>query len=572
MDVTRIHNAIEQSKRQLAKACRERKDSVAQFVGTHYAENGASKTVPTNMLEMAVTIYLRLLAAHEPRCVVSTEDFTLKPFAADMELVLNQLPREIGLLSTLRRAVMEAMFSIGVVKVGIAETNPNPKIGDEPFVSLVQLDDYFVDMSARSWEEVQYEGNEYWMTVEDVKKTYGADVSPDEYNGSSVAGEEQANAVSVTETMLPLYEKVLLRDVYLTRTNEMVTYAVNAQEELRRVKWDGPEGTPYVKLWFEAVPGNIMPLAPISVWKDLHVLGNQLYRKLANQAVARKSVAVFLGGSDDDISRFKHAQDGEAIRGNIKTDSVSVGGVDSQNLAFFLSNWDRFSMICGNLDSLGGLSAQSATAKQDQLISEAASTRIKDMGDRTVEFAREIFRRLAWYTWTDPVRRRTFSRVYSREFGLSVRKEWTPETRDGDFLDYNFDIAVFSMQDNSPATRVQKLMEVMNGFILPQMQMMMQQGYYIDTPALVDYIARNANLPDIKDIVKQQGATPAPGESARLPQPAYVSTKSPVTHRTYERVSRGGGTRQGRDAALMQTLLGAGADPGQMAQLAGGAR
>lgn len=572
MDITRIHSSVEQSKRQLEKACRERKDSVAQFVGTHYSDGGAAKTVPANMLEMAVTIYLRLLAAHEPRCVVSTDDATLKPFAADMEVVLNQLPREIGLLETVRRAVMEAMFSIGVVKVGVAGTNPNPKIGDEPFVSVVQLDDYFVDMSARSWEEIQYEGNEYWMTVEDANRAFGQRLTPDEYNGSSATGVEQANAVSVGEAMDPLYEKVLLRDVYLVRTNEMVTYAVQSQKELRRVKWDGPEGTPYVKLWFEGVPGNLMPLAPIAVWKDLHILGNQIYRKLANQAVSRKTVAVFSGGSDDDVVRFRNARDGEAMRGNIKVDGVSVGGVDSQNLAFFLSNWDRFSMICGNLDSLGGLSPQAATAKQDQLISEAASTRVKDMGDKTVAFVRDIFRRLAWYVWTDPVRERRFTRVYDAALGLAVRKEWTPETRDGDFLDYNFDIAVFSMQDDSPSTRVQKLMEVMNGFVLPQMQMMMQQGYYVDTPALMDYIARNANLPELRDIVKRQGEAPQPRESASLPQPSYVSTKSPVTRRVYERVSRGGGTRQGRDAAMMQTLMGAGTDDGQMAQLAGGTR
>lgn len=572
MELDKLHRAIEQSKRQLQKNCEERVDSVKQFVGSHYSKNGSAKTVPTNMLEMATTIYLRLLAAHEPKCIVTTEDFALKPFAADLELVVNQLPGEIGLLNTLRRAVMEAMFSMGIVKIGVADTNPNPRIGDEPFVSVVQMDDYFVDMSARSWEEIQYEGNEYWMTVEEANKMFGKNLTADQYFGDSIDGVEQANRVGVNETLDPVHEKVLLRDVYLTKTNEMVTYAAYSQIELRRVPWDGPEGTPYVKLWFELVPGNLMPLAPIAIWKDLHNLGNQLYRKLANQAVSKKTVAVFQGGSDEDVSRFAAAKDGDAIRGNNKPEEVTVGGVDNGNLAFFLSNWDRFSMICGNLDSLGGLSPQSSTAKQDQLIGEAASVRVKDMADKTIEFAREIFKRLAWYVWTDPVRRRKYTKFAMPEYGIGIRKEWTPETRDGDFLDYNFDIAVFSMQDDTPATRVEKFMQIFQSLVLPMQQQLEAQGAYIDMNRVMNFISKNTNMPELNEIVKFQNAVQVPNESASLPQPAYVSTKSPYSKRVYERVSRAGGTRQGRDAAMAQILMGADVNDGQAAQLAGGMR
>ena len=108
-----------------------------------------------------------------------------------MEIVLNQIPDEIKLSDTLRRAVLEAIFGMGIVKVGIAGIDPRPNFGDEPFVSLVTLDDYFVDMSARSWDEIQYEGNEYWMTVREVKDAYGIDVAPDEYTGTSKQGEKQ---------------------------------------------------------------------------------------------------------------------------------------------------------------------------------------------------------------------------------------------------------------------------------------------------------------------------------------------------------------------------------------------
>ena len=557
-DIKYIDECIEWSKQLLERRCDERRDAVKQFVGSHYSDNGSQKKVPTNMLEMALTIYLRLLAANAPQCVVSVKDAALKPFAKTFELVLNQIPDEIKLSETIRDVVMEAMFSIGIVKIGVAETSDNPKIGDEPFVSLVQIDDYFCDMSARNWGEVQYEGNEYWMDVEDISKMYGVDLKEDEYNGASERGDDQAKSVEMNESALPLYGRVLLRDVYLVKENRMITYAVNAKKVLRDVPWDGPEGSPYVKLWFNSVPGNLMPLAPVSVWEDMHELANQIFRKLANQATAKKTVTAFQSGLDEEIQRFKTAQDGEAINYNgTAPETLSVGGVDSGNLAFYIQIRDLFSIFAGNLDSLGGLSPQSDTAAQDKLISEAASARVRAMADAVIAFAKEIFRRLAWYTWTDPVRERVVYKTASKKFNINLREEWTPETRDGDFLDYNFDIAVFSMQDDSPSVRMQKLTNVFNTFIIPLQPMFAEMGVQIDLKELFDYIGANSNMPELANIVKFANMPVVSNvQKAEAATPTYIPHKSPVSHRVYERVNRPGATERGKNAALVQTLLG----------------
>ena len=557
-DIKYIDECIDWSKKLLERRCDERRDAVKQFVGSHYSDNGSQKKVPTNMLEMALTIYLRLLAANAPQCVVSVKDAALKPFAKTFELVLNQIPDEIKLSETIRDVVMEAMFSIGIVKIGVAETSDNPKIGDEPFVSLVQIDDYFCDMSARNWGEVQYEGNEYWMDVEDIAKMYGVDLKEDDYNGASERGDDQAKSVEMNESALPLYGRVLLRDVYLVKENRMITYAVNAKKVLRDVPWDGPEGSPYVKLWFNSVPGNLMPLAPVSVWEDMHELANQIFRKLANQATAKKTVTAFQSGLDEEIQRFKTAQDGEAINYNgTAPETLSVGGVDSGNLAFYIQIRDLFSIFAGNLDSLGGLSPQSDTAAQDKLISEAASARVRAMADAVIAFAKEIFRRLAWYTWTDPVRERVVYKTASKKFNINLREEWTPETRDGDFLDYNFDIAVFSMQDDSPSVRMQKLTNVFNTFIIPLQPMFAEMGVQIDLKELFDYIGANSNMPELANIVKFAGMPVVSNvQKAEAATPTYIPHKSPVSHRVYERVNRPGATERGKNAALVQTLLG----------------
>lgn len=572
MDIEKLHERIEKSKKLLEKSCDERTDAIRQFVGKHYGNNASSKVVPTNLLEMAVTIYLRLLAAKAPRCDVKTENPSLEPFANDVEIVINQIPGEIGLADTIEEVVREAMFSLGVVKVGIADASDDPKRGDEPFVSLVQLDDYFVDMSAKSWREIQYEGNEYWMDTEAIKSFYGVDISGEDYNGTSTAGVEQAKAIELNESADPLFERVLLRDVYIPKTGEMITYAVQGKKVLRTVKWDGPLGTPYVKLAFSGVPGNLMPLPPVAVLEDLHELANTIFRKIANQAIAKKTVVAIQGGTDEEVSNFKHASDGDAIKLNgLRSESLVSGGVDTQLLATFIQIRDLYSVFGGNLDALGGLSPQSETAAQDKLISEAASARVKAMADKVEKFASEIFKRLAWYTWTDPVRVRKYVKWGSRKYGIYLNKEWTPETRDGDFLDYNFSVSAMSMQEDTPSVRLQKLTNIFQTFMPILMPVLEQQGIMIDAERIFSYIGKNANMPELPQFFisgnPPQDQQPAAAGASR---PEYVSTKAPVTHRTYERVNRPAGTRQGRDAAMMQVLLGGNPQAAEKAGLAAG--
>ena len=569
MDIHKIDESVEWSIQALDEHRKERVAAVVSFCGSHYVKGGTCPATPVNLIELAVTIYVRLLAARSPKCLVSTAVPSLRPFAADMEVALNQIPGEIGLSATLRRAVLEAIFSIGIVKVGIGATNDNAKLGDEPFVSIVQLDDYFCDMSARSWEEVQYEGNEYWMDTEQIRDFYGVSLDEDEDSGYSTDGLPQAKSVSVNETGQPLYGRVLLRDVYLVREGRMVTYAVATKRVLRDGPWDGPEGSPYIKLWFSDVPGNLMPMPPVSVWKDLHELENTLFRKLAKQAVSKKTVAAFSGGNDEDIARLKRSADGEGFRYNgPKPEQMTLGGVDNVGLAFAIQVKDIHSALAGNLDSLGGLSPQANTATQEKLISDASSVRIRAMSDATVDFAKQIFKRLAWYMWTDPVRERTIAKTAGSGGILSVTKKWTPETRDGDFIDYNFDIDVFSMQDDSPSARMEKFLSVYERVVLPLFPQLEAQGAYIDIQAIFEYVGRNANLPELSDFVvfpdsPQNEQQPAGGS----PRPEYVSTKAPFTRRTYERVNRPGATRQGRDSAMMQVLLGGNPQPAEQAGL-----
>jgi hypothetical protein len=485
-----------------------------------------------------------------------------------MELAINQVPDEIDLGSTLRRAVMEAMFSFGVVKTGIYSSGIvilNHDYG-QPFADVVSIDSYVVDMAAKSRNEIEYEGNEYWLPVEEVRAMYDGkadEINPDEHTTIGEQGQERAESVSVDPSASVYTDKVWLRDIYIPRNNRFVTYGVKSQKVIRIIEWDGPENGPYHLLGFSDVPGNLLPLPPVALWRDLHELGNSLFRKLGRQADAKKTVAAFQGGNDEDIEALKKASDGEGIRYNgQRPESITVGGIDAPTLAFYLQIRDLFSYFGGNLDSLGGLAPVTETVGQDKLISEAASARLENMAETTIGFARGIFNALAWYEWTDPIRQRVIEKPVPGT-NIALRRVWSAETREGNFLDYNFDIDVYSMQDDSPSTKLQKIGSALERFVFPVLPSIEQQGGSIDFKKLLGIVGQLANVPELSEIVKFQDTEevrPVEGNSQPSMKPAH-------TTRTYERVNRPGATRHGKDDVMSRLLMGGNVQPSEMATL-----
>lgn len=556
VNFTDLRKAVDWSNRQLETPRKKRIEAIRQYVGSHYSDFGADKRVPTNFLELAVLIYSRQLAARSPRVLVTAKNRALRPHAKTMELALNQLPDEIGLGDTLHRAVVEALFSYAVVKVGIAPSNLQDI--SEPFADIVSLDNYFMDMSAKTRDSIQFEGDDYWLTVEEARKRFNKDdIEPDPHSSISDQGNEQAQSISVEDGGNVYKDRVYLRDVYLPRENKVVTYGVISKELYGVIDWDGPEHSPYHFLGYSEVPGNLLPLPPVALWRDLHELGNNLFRRLGRQAENKKSVAAFAGGNEESVEALKKAQDGDGIRYNgPKPETIEVGGIDSPTLAFYIQLRDLFSYFAGNLDMLGGLSPMSDTVGQDKLLSEAANTRMKFMADKTMDFAKGIFKALAWYEWTDPVRVRQVTKTVNGT-DLGVTCKWSAETREGDFLDYNFDIDVFSMQDDSPSTRLQKIGSSLERFIFPVMDGVMQQGGQIDFKRLVEIISELGNVPELKDIVVfAEPPNEPPVAGTTNPTRGGGAAKPAHTTRTYERVNRPGATRAGKDDVMSRLLMG----------------
>lgn len=578
-DIQRLKAAAEWSRDKLKPFRENRLQALQEYVGAHYSDTGARERVPVNLIELAVNIYARQLVAARPQALITTRHRELRPFAGYFEATVNDAIVEVNLEQTLRQAVMNALFSMAVVKVGISSGNSVSVDGEDReagrlYADCIGLDDWVHDMTARSRDGWQFCGNRWSMRLDLAKDEPSFDaaarakLTESHPNQLQDRGETRASSISRGDSDVhsesEFRPRVELWDYWLPEDRLLVTVSNEIETPLRIIEDDGPANGPYHFLGFSDVPDSLMPLPPVAIMRDIAELANRLFRKLGRQADRQKTVVGVQGDQGQkDGENIVEANDGEVIKllnpNNAK--EYRFGGVDPPSLAFLIQLKDLFGYLNGNLDALGGLSPQSRTLGQDELLTASASQRIADMQDRVLSFTTGIIKDFAWWTWTDPVREQlVVRRMEGTDYETTF--EWTPDTRQGTFLQYNFAVLPYSMAHATPASKLQGITNYIERLVIPLMPMLEMQGKTIDINALNSTIARLGNLPELDAIVTDWAIPPindqAPAQGDSQPKIA------PVTKRTYERVNRPGGTRAGQDAVTTRALMGVASQPEEM--------
>jgi hypothetical protein len=543
---------------------------IRQFVGGAWSDGGAPDKVPVNFLEMALGIYRRQVAARAPRVMVRSKNGDNMSFADDLEIALNIAIDDIRFDDTMRRWVLEAMFGMGVLKVGLAPSDQKEIMGfthdpGQPFADVVDFEDFVFDITAKRWDQVQFCGNRYALPIDavrDLKMFKGANLSKYERRTSNEQGDEKvSNLVDDggsygEETYMDLVE---LWDIWLPYENIVATFqagpdgGIETRNPIRIVDWEGPEGGPYHLLSFGDVPGQIMPLPPAALMIDLHELGNRVFRKLGRQADRQKTVTLIASGNQEDGRRLTDANDGDAISVDRPeaTKEVRYGGVDQAALAFFQQLRQLTSYFGGNLETLGGLNNATNTASQEQLVKSQATMRIADMQERATDAATRVIKSIAYYMWTDPVRTyRVPKKIPASD--MVIVSDLKPERRNGEFPDYAIEIVPFSMQSRTPTERMQTLMQVMQTFIVPMAPLLQQRGLVPDIEGFLKMSAELSGTPEVMDLVTKvepqelmQGPPAPGGEGGGRPA---------STTRNYVRSDRGQDSLSQQDQAIASMM------------------
>lgn len=562
----------------------ERNNAVREFVGGHWSETTTFDRSPVNLLALYTSIVSQNLIAKNPRVMLSTFQRQHKPAVAAMQTWGNDQIKKIRLVDQLQRMVIDALFLLGIMKVGLAAPADSAitafalKAG-EAYAETIDFDDFVFDVHARDFSEVSFIGHRFRAPLEVIRdsplysaarKDLSASIDP-RYNQEgderlSALGrgnyasdsEEFEDFVDLWEVYCPRHKCVYtLADDYLVGAS--AAGIGSAVVPLREQEWIGPDRGPYHMLSFEVVPGNPLPQGPIQRLRDLNSAANHIMRKLIDQAERQKEVLGVRTGATEDGERVMKANDGDIIRID-NPESMKVagyGGPNQQNWALFMELKNLFDMLGGNLSIMGGLSPQSKTATQDKMLNENSSRGIADKQERTIVATESILEALFWYWWKDPFKVMQTTHTLPGLPEMTQMRQLGPGgspsllTRDAPWEQLALKVDPYSLLHQTPQSRMAAIMQIVKEMYLPLAQIAQGQGIMLDLNFLMRKAAEYLDQPDLVELFtiteppEQQTGTGAEQQGGMPAQ----------TERTYNRVSTPGRTDKGNQQNMQAALM-----------------
>lgn len=503
---------------------KNRETLLKHYVGRWYGEREGQKATPVNLIYQATTTLVPNLVYADPKVAISSNFIAYREYASVLKLATNHLINEIRLRDTLRMAITDAIFMCGWIKTGICQKGESLDVEGvlmdvgQPYADRVDPDDMVVDPFARRLEEAIYIGNRYRIPKEVAKELRIADPEvidgmhsrmdmPSDVDVSMLSQTTQSK--SSMKAGEPV-EFVDLVDLWLPGEQAIATIPYSPDgslpdgDYLRVVEYDGPERGPYHQLGFAWVPGNIMPAAPAGVWHDLHETTNRLARKVARQAERQKTVLAYEGSAQEDAADIIETSDGETVRvDNIDgIKEVNFGGVNERNYEYLSWAKENFSEMSMNIDLLSGTGTNEPTATQAEIVQANSSIRLADMQSIVYHFTADVCKDLAFFLHTDPLIELPL--VKRTREGGEQQVVYTPEMREGDWMDYQLSVVPFSMARQDPNLRVRRLMEFIGNGIPAMAQAFQMLGPTFDIEAAMEIVARNMGIDELESIIDTQ--------------------------------------------------------------------
>lgn len=558
LDLARLSEACQWSMKRLRFAKEQRMKILREYVGNHYSEDGAEDKVPLNMVNLHVDILQRHINSDAPNVSVVAEYDDFIQAADDLQLGTNYVLGKCRAVDVYGRAGVDAMFGPSIVKVGLRKgaRNGRGERGEMPFIKDCPFQHVVFDMGATDWEAIGYIGNRYRVPLRWAQENYHfkksarqdltasdnmnypneGDSLPETFSrGGSSQMEEYTDYVDLWDIWLP-YERLLV-----------TVPAENPEVLLAAIEWEGPEEGPFHMLGFGHVPGNVLPLAPLHITFDMHVLLNQLFNKAGRQALDQKTILGVPVQYLDDGDRIIGASDGSAIpmTSPEAAREYKFGGADQGTTGLVMYLRDLYSYGAGNLDMLGGLGTQSDTLGQDRLLATSASQKIVKMQGRMARFQESIGKSIGFYIWNDPNLQLPLKKKLAGT-DIEIPFILTPDRLKGDYHSLGFKVDGFSLASRSPSEKLSLIMQMMDS-LAPVLE---AGGQVPDGQAILDLFAKYSQMPEVRRMWKSATGMPAPANGDPVAQ--TKQTGATYTHRSVPTA-----TRAGKERVMAASLMGA---------------
>ena len=361
--IQRLGTAVEESDKLLRPFRQKRTMFIREFVGPHHGANTPEHgRVPVNLLYLFVTSVLPHLAI-TPRLQAEANDPDFEYVGSALSAAVNHECQRIDLGGSFLTALLESIFGMGILKVGLSvEGNPTDvaQAMEDPaimFCDPVDLDDYVEDMGGRSRKRLYFQGDYERIPIE-------AALATDAYDNALLEKLRNIKAPRGQETKkkgaedTDLYDMVELCHLYLPYEQVVVTLpATNAATTgyLAERAWDDAEYGPYEAFGLTPVPGSSMHLAPLAIGYDLHLLNNEINRKMGRQAQSQKDVTIVDPGDPKMAGAVQNADDGAVILGNPSNVArLTTGGINPGLYQTAEHLQQKFDETMGSPETLGG--------------------------------------------------------------------------------------------------------------------------------------------------------------------------------------------------------------------------
>jgi len=559
-----LHELVTYNRRLMEKARVSRKRMLAEYQTHLLSENGAPKQVIINKQQDAVRIWLQNMATGSPRLSVDTEFPELRNFAWSFEHANNKHLDECRIGVALAQGTFDSFFAPGVFKTGLAAGAP--EVVEEEgnyidpgmcFTDAIDFDNCVMDMSASNPEKCKLIGDRYlrprgWVK-EQLKKAKrgeptGAGISS--YRDLENRGEDMSSGHDRAQEH-KVYDSVWVWDWYLPNENVIIQIPAGETQPIGMFEWPGPDGGPYDILNLYPFSGSPIGPPPGMSLFELHLFINQTMRKVREQTKNAKDLILIEDGMKKAGEVIQQANDqmiAYVPNGSIeRMKQMTTGTANPQ-----LNNMLTYTMQVhdtegGNLSSLGGLGPSAETFRGDKLIHDTASSLIRFLQTRLQNCVSDILKKHAWWVWTEDIRNYG-GKAEIPGTGVHVPWDFTAEEREGNYLDYNFTIAPYSMQRRTPDEKAQMVIQLWQGFVMQSAEMLQQDGWMPNAVETARYLCKQWDVPFDILFKAMDPRAQSQMRNEMVDAPPRMAQKSETVN---VRESRPGTTPQGTDNAFM---------------------
>ncbi len=455
---------------------------IKEFVGQYYAGQsfGLTGDEPINLIFHTIRTMVPNLVMQNPVNRLETKIVAQKQYGELLGLAIDQTERDIDLKSILRGWIVSGLFGWGILKVGLSASGEMIQFGDsridpgQVYAELVDLDDYVIDPICTDIRKAAFKGHRTRTLRQLLLDTKGYDhdlvmkLPHSRYTTDGRRVEDLSKQGMASMEMYALQDYVDVVELWVPEADALVTISDPTQATfdryLRVTDFNGPKEGPYVELSFTPpVPNNPFPVAPVSLWYDIHRMANRLFKKIMNQADRQKDILLSRPALADEAESIRTAQDGDVIMSDDPKghEIVSYGGQNRSNEVMLQEMQIWYNYISGNPDQLAGnipgKSRGKETATRSQILQSNASIGLEDARSILYDRTAEISSKIGWYLHTDPMIKLPLTK---RQTGGEQIQLWlTPEQRYGEFIRFTFRLVTRSMSRLDPALRSKRIIE-----------------------------------------------------------------------------------------------------------------